>query len=139
MSYSGSDLVRSSVTGSSLGRSGKLTKWPIDGSRDVWPAQRPNEGEKAGSPDKLHRFEWTEQRRDIVRNISILNFLLVSVSMWNNSFHVVSSQNGNMRKKSTHAESFLAPGRRKYFEFRNLIAFIVFSVQKHIEMAGFPL
>ena len=33
MSYSGSDLVRSSVTGSSLGRSGKLTKRPIDGSR----------------------------------------------------------------------------------------------------------
>ena len=80
MTYSGSDLVRSSVTGSNLGRSGKLTKRPIDGSRGVWPAQRPNEGEKAGSPDKLHRFEWTEQRRDIVRNISILSFLLVS--MW---------------------------------------------------------
>ena len=61
----------------SLGRSGKLMKRPIDGSRGVWPAQRPNEGEKAGSPDKSHRFEWTEQRRDIVRNISILSFLLV--------------------------------------------------------------
>ena len=31
----------------------------------------PNEGEKAGSRDELHRFEWTEQRRDIARNIGI--------------------------------------------------------------------
>ena len=133
MSYSGSDLVRCSVTGSSLGRSVKLTKRPIDGSRGVWAAQRPNEGEKAGSSDKLHRFEWTEQRRGIVRNISILSFLLAS--MW------FPHRTGRCAKKWTHSESFFGPGAMEILRISKFnCAHRIQSPKTHIHKinGGFP-
>ena len=62
--YIGGDLARCSV-GTRLysGLFWKTYETADRGSRGVWPAQRPNDGEKPGSPNKLHGFEWVSKDR----------------------------------------------------------------------------